>query len=50
MLGRSVAIVRLDTGEILRTFARKADAKAPYAPATRSYAAAASSTRRSTRR
>lgn len=29
--GRSVSIVRLDTGEIIRTFARKADATPPYA-------------------
>jgi type IV pilus assembly protein PilY1 len=31
VVGRSVTIVRLDTGEILATFARKADANPPYA-------------------
>jgi type IV pilus assembly protein PilY1 len=31
VIGRSVTIVRLDTGEILRTFARKADATPPNA-------------------
>ncbi len=30
VVGRSVTIVRLDTGEILRTFARKADFVGPY--------------------
>jgi type IV pilus assembly protein PilY1 len=33
VVGRSVSIVRLDTGEILRVFARKADATPPYASA-----------------
>ncbi len=31
VIGRSVTIVRVDTGEILRTFARKADATSPNA-------------------
>ncbi len=31
VIGRSVTIVRVDTGEILRTFARKADASSPNA-------------------